>query len=300
MGQRRELPEALTYWPRIKHQVVYRSLIDGSPVEIYIYQFNDEGIGINVQAKESLRLKMTQQLRELKVNLSKQNLIVGFVKLELPFCDVNQFTNFLNGIEKTLPIASIKKEILDTIGVKAIADENAFYTELEELIRAGAIHEARLKTQGNDDEQVHWKFGTLLEKHQRYSEAISVFQEISEENPYYRDALNHSIDILIRYELAHPDMTQEEKTYHLDNKIRFLLRAGNAGNQQLLDNEETLLALANHTASLEKQIEALKNTIEQLTAPASKSPETFFKPAAPNKNSDKENRNDDTMDVTFS
>ena len=304
---------------RVAHEVFYRTSVDNSPVSINIFQFNDEGIGINVDAKEELRIGMNQLLLELNVTLNRTDIITNATRLERNSSQINQFNDFLKGIEKFLPIASIKKEILETIGIKA-PDKHAFYNELEQLIIKGKMNEALLKIKDNYDEHGYWNLGNLLEKHGKYSEAINVYQEITQENPHYQEAHIRSVDILIRYELAHPNMPHEEKINHLDNKIRFLLRAGNLGNQQLLDrlfsercayssltplisnvktDEDTLLALANHTASLEKQIIALKNTIENLTAQAPKGSGTFFKPAQYH-NPNNQDSDDDKMDTKLS
>lgn len=292
--------------------VQYTANIDHYPTIIDVFG-NDKRITINVHTNKPLHKRINQHLLDNNCIVEAKNIDFNKTGLELPITEKKQFTAFLNTIQQFLPIASIKKDILDTIGVKAIIDETAFYNELKLLIEDQKINVALQKIENVEDEHVSLKLGILFEEYEKYSEAMELYQEIPPENPNYSEANNRAADILFHYVRSCPSMEQEEQMKHLKSIIRFMLRAGNEENQQLLDrrfselcaskfstplisdvkvDENTLLALASHTASLAKKIEILEKKVRSFEQQDLQNSPAFFQ-SAPKQVSSKENNDDE-------
>ena len=120
--------------------------------------------------------------------------------------EIHQFGDYLNVVNQFLSIKSIKKELFNTLGIKAILNEPEFYAELENFILDEKIDAALNAIANIDDEHVSWKLANLLEKHGKFSEAFSLYQEIPLNNIHYRDANERAENLLLQSEMASPEM----------------------------------------------------------------------------------------------
>ena len=125
----------------------------------------------------------------------------------------------------------------------------------------------------------------------KFSEALSVYQEINENNPHYDEANQQSLHIVMQYlnfiDGSNQSLSPEEKRQYQEAEFKFLLRSNKQfSNQTTIDqhyhqlsggndlnptirnvscNEETLLSLATQTASLRNDNHQLKQkNVEQL------------------------------------
>jgi tetratricopeptide (TPR) repeat protein len=219
--------------------------------------------------------------------------------------DKKQLAQFINCIDSVIPLGKdIKKEIFNTLNLDQISDEKSFYDELEKLIDDGNVEEVIKKAKSVDDDHVFWKLGLYCEEKQKFSEAISIYQEIDKNNPHYYEANQQSACIVMQYlsaiDQSKQQLSQQEKRQNQEAEFKFLLRGNNHScNQPIIDqhyhqlcggsdlnptiknvgcNEETLISLASQTSVLKNEnhqlqqknieqlakIEELNNQIEQL------------------------------------
>lgn len=223
-------------------------------------------------------LKMQQVSKLLLIENILHKFLVAELEARVPYDERQKLIPFIEHIGQHFPIQSLKKEIFETIHVKAIVNETAFYESLAQLIDNNQIKEAMETAYAIEtDDDVLFNFGRLLEDRQRFSLALDVYQSIPASNPNYSRANGRAAKIA---QLEQDDHSFIEKRDFMEKRLRFMLREGNPDNQALLDrlfanlcedknsrplikdvknDEETLISLAQEVSKLRLENEALKN-----------------------------------------
>lgn len=207
---------------------------------------------------------------------------------------------FVNSIDSVIPFdKKTKQEIFDTLGIKAIIDEDVFFAEIKDLVDASSFEEALKKTLDTESETMLIKLAECCEEKQQWQNTLNCYENIAESSSYYPKANSKIAHLLMQlqlsYEMNEQPLSDIEKKKYKEEEFRHLLQ-GESNDQCLTDrlfqelsgegiskdseinnvnlNADTLLKLAYQAKKFREEIAKLKAENEELKRNLSSSKNT--------------------------